>query len=205
MSPEMLNWLGYVASFIILVSLLMSSIKKLRWINLVGAILFGIYGYLIESVPTSFMNFGIALIDIYFLIAIYSNKTYLKLLPIQNDASFIDAFLAFYEKDIKTYSDITKDDIKRSKIKFYVLRDMNPAGLFVCEEKDEKTLKITLDYVVPTYRDFKIGDYVFKSQSETFKTLGYERFEVETTNKEHIKYITKMGFKHLDDKYVKHI
>ena len=205
MSPELLNWLGYTASFIVLVSLLMSSIKKLRWINLFGAILFGIYGYLIGSVPTSFMNFGIAIIDIYFLITIYSNKTYLKILPIGSDESYIDAFLEFYQADIHTFSPVALEDIKQASIKFYVLRDMNPAGLFVCEEVDKKVLKITLDYVVPKYRDFKIGDYVFTSQRALFKNLGYEKFVVETENKEHIKYITKMGFIPQDGTYVKNI
>ena len=205
MSPELLNWLGYTASFIVLVSLLMSSIKKLRWINLFGAILFGIYGYLIGSVPTSFMNFGIAIIDIYFLITIYSNKTYLKVLPISNDEAYLDAFLQFYQSDIQTYSNIQMEDIKQAPIKFYVLRDMNPAGLFICKEANANTLTITLDYVIPKYRDFKIGDYVFSSQREIFLKLGYETFEVITENKEHIRYLIKMGFKLKEGKYTKNI
>ena len=59
MNPVLLDWIGYIASLIVLVSLLMSSVKKLRWINLGGALLFGIYGFLIGSLPTGFMNFGI--------------------------------------------------------------------------------------------------------------------------------------------------
>ncbi len=66
--------LGFIASFIVLISLLMSSIKLLRWINLVGAILFACYGILISSVPTIFMNFGIVFINIFYLSKIYSTK-----------------------------------------------------------------------------------------------------------------------------------
>jgi len=205
MSPELLNWLGYIASFIVLVSLLMSSIKKLRWINLFGAILFGIYGYLIGSLPTSFMNFGIALIDIYFLVKIYANKTYLKVIPIKEDDSYLHAFLDFYETDIQNYSKIKLSDISKAHMKFYVLRDMNPAGLFVCQEVDSKTLSIKLDYVIPKYRDFKIGDYVFSTQREMFRNLGYETFVVETENKDHVKYITKMGFESKEGNYYKTI
>ena len=39
MNDVLLEWIGYIASLIVLVSLLMSSIKKLRWINLFGALM----------------------------------------------------------------------------------------------------------------------------------------------------------------------
>jgi hypothetical protein len=70
----MIEYLGIFASFIVLISLLMSSIKLLRWINLFGALLFGIYGLLIGSFPTVFMNVGIVLIDIYYLTKMYHEQ-----------------------------------------------------------------------------------------------------------------------------------
>jgi len=70
----MIEWLGFFASFIVLVSLLMSSIKLLRWINLFGAILYGIYGILIISYPTIFMNLGIVFINIFYLSKIYKRS-----------------------------------------------------------------------------------------------------------------------------------
>lgn len=60
-----LDVLGYVASLVVLVSLVMSSIKKLRWINLGGALLFSVYGFMIGSTPTGIMNLGIVMINIY--------------------------------------------------------------------------------------------------------------------------------------------
>lgn len=69
----MIDYLGFIASFVVLISLLMSSIRLLRWINLFGALLFGVYGVLIGSYPTIFMNFGIVLIDIYYLTKMYRN------------------------------------------------------------------------------------------------------------------------------------
>ena len=74
MEINWLEWLGYLASLIVLISLLMSSIVKLRWINLVGSSLFSLYGFLIGALPVGFMNFGIALINIYYLIQIYRTK-----------------------------------------------------------------------------------------------------------------------------------
>ena len=194
MSPVVLDWIGYVASLIVLVSLLMSSIKKLRWINLGGAMLFGIYGFLIGSLPTGFMNLGIVLIDVYFLARMYMSKEFFRVLPIENDTDYLNYFLDFYKQDIGSYSDLSKIDFEKAAVKLYLLRNMNPAGIFVCNEFDKKTLEITLDYVIPMFRDFKIGQFIFEGQKLYFLGKGYNRFVVFTENLHHIKYLKKMGF-----------
>ena len=71
---------------------------------------------------------------------------------------------------------------------------MNPAGVFVCDEYDNHTLEIVFDYVIPLFRDFKIGSFVFGKQKLYFLSKGYNRFVVFTDSKEHIKYLVKMGF-----------
>lgn len=194
MDPMVLDWIGYVASLIVLVSLLMSSIKKLRWINLGGALLFGIYGFLIGSLPTGFMNLGIVIIDIYFLARMYMSKEYFRVLPIENDTEYLNYFLEFYKHDIEGRLDIDKIDFEKAVIKLYLLRNMNPAGIFICNEFDKKSLEITLDYVIPMFRDFKLGQFIFEGQKLYFLGKGYNRFIVFTKNSNHIKYLRKMGF-----------
>ncbi len=194
MDPVVLEWIGYIASSIVLISLLMSSIKKLRWINLVGAMLFGIYGFMIGSIPTGLMNVGIVIIDVYYLAKMYMSKEYFRVLPIENDTDYLEGFLEFYKQDIETYTDISKIDFEKAAVKLYLLRNMNPAGIFVCNKYDEKTLEITLDYVIPMFRDFKIGQFIFDGQKLYFLGKGYNRFVVFTDNNHHIKYLKKMGF-----------
>lgn len=59
---------GYTASFIVLVSLLMPSLWRLRILNLVGALTFVGYGILIGAAPVAVVNFLIAVIDVYYLL-----------------------------------------------------------------------------------------------------------------------------------------
>ncbi|MCF7926225.1 MAG: hypothetical protein K9L74_01440 [Candidatus Izimaplasma sp.] len=193
--PDMiLEWIGYTASLVILISLLMSSIKKLRWINLFGAILFSFYGFMIASIPTGLMNASIALVDIYFLYKIYSSKEYFKIMHIKQDYEFLNEFIKFYKQDIKKISSFTIDDVKRSEVKMLILRNMNPAGIFIAEKLDNKTLEIVLDYAIPRYRDLKIARHIFKNNREYFKELGYKKFFTESSNPTHIKYLYKTGF-----------
>ena len=44
---SLLEWVGYLGSVLVSVSLTMSSIVKLRWFNLVGAGIFSFYGFAI--------------------------------------------------------------------------------------------------------------------------------------------------------------
>ena len=61
------EWLGLIASVIILVSFLMSSQIKTRIINMVGCIAFVIYGLLLPTYSTAFMNFAVLVVHIVFL------------------------------------------------------------------------------------------------------------------------------------------
>jgi len=62
-----LELLGYLASILVALSLMMRSLYKLRVINLVGALLFSIYGVSIGAYPVAALNAFIVLVNIYYL------------------------------------------------------------------------------------------------------------------------------------------
>lgn len=68
------EWVGYLASVVVAISLMMSNIKKLRWLNLIGAALFVAYGMAIQAYPVAAVNFFIVLIDAYYLVVIYREQ-----------------------------------------------------------------------------------------------------------------------------------
>lgn len=67
--------LGYSASVLVAISLMMQSVVKLRTINLVGAILFSVYGVVIGAFPVAFLNGFIAIVNIYYLHQMYREGT----------------------------------------------------------------------------------------------------------------------------------
>ncbi|QDF76306.1 MULTISPECIES: YgjV family protein [Shewanella] len=69
------EWVGYLASVVVAISLMMSNIKKLRWWNLFGAALFVAYGLAIDALPVALVNFFIVLIDAYYLVKLYRAST----------------------------------------------------------------------------------------------------------------------------------
>jgi len=192
-----LNWLellGYLASTIVLISLLMSSIIKLRWINLLGSSLFSLYGFLIGSLPVGFMNLGIAIINIYYLNKIYRTKDDFQFLSIEENKQYFKYFLDFHRAGIEKLTNVNKLEASNSEISFFVLRNMVPAGIFLGTKYDESTVQVELDYVIPEYRDFKIAKFVYETNKSYFLDKGFTKFVCFTTDDYHVKYLKKMGF-----------
>lgn len=61
----LIEMFGYLGSFLVVVSMLMTSVKRLRIMNSIGAGLFAIYAVIIHSYPTALMNSCLVLINIY--------------------------------------------------------------------------------------------------------------------------------------------
>ncbi len=188
------EWVGYFASFIILVSLLMRSIKRLRVINLAGAILFAVYGFVIDAYPVMVMNAGIVAINVYYLIQMVKTEDYFDVVPVDKTDEYLRAFLVFYQKAIKRAMGFTPRDLDASDYRFFVLRNMVPAGLFIVNTYDEETLEITLDYATPAYQDFKTGVHVYSRITDVFKEQGYTRFVVFNADAAHATYLRRMRF-----------
>lgn len=66
--------LGWVATLVIIVSFLVNDIKTLRTFSLIGAILWVIYGFVIQSSSIVFLNLVIVGIQVYKLYKIKLKK-----------------------------------------------------------------------------------------------------------------------------------
>lgn len=192
--PNWYEWIGYAASLIVLISLIMSSVKKLRWINMIGSLIFSIYGILISSYPVALMNLGIVIVNIYYLRQIYSRKDLFKLISIENNI-YLNHFMEVYKKDMSHFIDVDQNINGKDLIRYFVIRNTIPAGLFVGKPIGEDTLEILIDYSTPTYRDFKIAQYLYEKNKEVFLSQDFKVLISKPGQPQHQKYLEKIGFK----------
>ncbi|MDE5548002.1 MAG: hypothetical protein K2J30_03295 [Clostridia bacterium] len=68
------EWLGLVASAFILISFLTSNQIKTRIINVIGCIVFVIYGLLLPTYSTAFMNAAVLIVHVVFLTKYFIKK-----------------------------------------------------------------------------------------------------------------------------------
>jgi hypothetical protein len=194
MSSEYLPWIGYVASLIIVLSMMMSSIIKFRWINLVGALLFSIYGFLIQAIPVGVLNGIIVLVDVYYLWLIHSKKETFEILEINAGNEYLKRFLKFHDARIQEYRPGFSYSPDENTISFFILRNMAVAGFFLAHRTESSVLHVDLDYVLPEYKDFKNGKYIYFQLKDQFIAAGFTRVVAEGNNKRYFNYLKKLGF-----------
>ncbi len=194
MEIDFLQWIGYLASAVVAISLSMSSILKFRWLNLFGAATFSTYGFLIGAMPVGFLNGFIVFVDIYFLIGIYSKKDLFETLEIRPDNKYLIRFLEFHDKEIQKFFPGFTYKPEMNSVSFFVLRNMSVAGLFLAHHDDEKNLRVGLDYVIPEYRDFKNGKFVYQKLGKRLSQSGYRNAIARGLSPKHIRYLKRLGF-----------
>jgi len=195
-----MNWLevlGFVASLVVAVSLMMRNVFWLRVINGIGALVFTVYGILIQSAPVAVMNGFVFVIDIYFLIQTLQ-PDYYEVLQVEPNAHYLRKFLSFHQKEIKRFMPEFSGDISPDAVVFFILSNMVPAGLLVVREHEDGILWIEADFAIPAYRDFKLGRFVYDHQAEIFNADRFDQVHCEATEQAHQRYLKRMGFSQVD-------
>ncbi len=71
---EYTEYVGYLASFLVLISFIMKRMSLLRIINTVGCTFFIIYGIMLPSIPIIVTNAAIVIINVYYLQKMIKSK-----------------------------------------------------------------------------------------------------------------------------------
>lgn len=194
-----MNWveiLGYVASALVAVSLTMSSLARLRALNLVGAALFAGYGWLVGAYPVLAVNGFIAVVNVVYLAKMQPGRSEaFELLAIRRlDNRYLQRFLEFHRQDIERFFPDFRVEALTQPHLVFILRDMLPVGVVICEADAERNLVVHLDYVVPAYRDFRCAQYFYRAWSTVVDCPGARRFVARGGVDRHRAYLKRIGF-----------
>lgn len=191
-----LQLLGYAASLLIATSLLMRSIVRLRLINMAGAATFAVYGFLIGAYPVAALNLMTTTINIVQLVRLQRRREIFRTIEIRPDSPYIEYFLNFQASDIRQFFPRFRFDgggPQEGRLVALVLRDLVPAGVLLGKVNGPR-LDIELDYVVPQYRDLKVGRFLFREQTEFFRSRGIREIVSPADTVEHAQYLERIGF-----------
>jgi hypothetical protein len=186
--------LGYLASALIVVSLLMTSILWLRVIGLVGAITFTAYGLLITAYPIAVANGAIVLIHVYHLTRMLrarAHAAYFEALEVPADSPVLARFVDFHAADARRFQP-NFDGLTGGQLALLVLRDAVPVGAVVAEV-DGAEAHVVLDYVTPAHRDLRPGRFLW-TESDAFTSRGIRRVTTTAVTDEHAHYLDTVGF-----------
>ena len=189
-----LELMGYAGSAVTLSSLLMTNVYRFRQINLVGALVISLYGYMIGAWPVVAMNMAIAGVDVWHLLQMMRYSAYFDLAPATSvGADYLKRFFLFHERELLKHSPgLTLEELLDAHT-CVLFRNMLPVGLFSYRQAGPDA-DIVIDYMIPEYRDNKAGRYLYRTKRMFFKEQGIKRFHAGAALSSQAKYYRKNGF-----------
>jgi len=191
---------GYLASALVVASLAMTSVVRLRIVSLVGSVVFVAYGLLLPSIPIIITNAAVAGLNIWFLRKEFAPHRDLGAVPIAPDAPFLLDFLNSHRTDIARFHPDFRDPGPDDFVRL-LTRDGLPAGAVV-GTPDGETLHLRLDYVMTAFRDSRIGAWLYGPGSDVFTKAGFTTIAVEPESDAVRTYLERSGFTAEDGRLV---
>ena len=187
-----LELIGYTGSLLVIVSMLMTSVVKLRVINTIGSVIFCGYALAIHSYPTAAMQVCLIIINIINLYKLNNTKKEYSAIEVKANEGFLKHFLFANSSDIKKFFPDFEGPQSSNKIVLITCGEV-PAGIFIADDSNEKespNLSVSLDYTTPAYRDCSAGKFLYNY----LKDKGIKKIYAQTKIPSHEKYLRKMGF-----------
>ncbi len=195
----LIELIGYLGSALVVVSMLMASVVKLRVVNTIGSVIFMCYALVIGSYPTAVMNFFLIAINIWHLVHLLRNQKTYDFIDTHPEDSFVSYFLTKNLEDIRNFFPDFSLDALRADAVFLVCCNSQPASLFIGTTTAPGTLEVALDYAVPLYRDTSAGRYLCGQ----LKERGFRSLVFRGKAPNHVSYMEKIGYqKEKEDIYV---
>lgn len=202
----LLEMVGYLGSGLVIVSMLMTSVVRLRVINCIGSGIFTVYALLIHSYPTALMNLFLVGINVFYLIRMRSQTRTYDFLKLGSIDEFTTYFLTYYQEDMeKHFPDFLRDLSQEPQQTegYVVFCEQVPAGILIgrrCRSREGSapgdTLQVILDYTTPAYRDFSVGSFLY----DQLPDAGIRRLVCPPGSPAHQDYLSKMGFTAAEDR-----
>lgn len=130
------------------------------------------------------------------------NRTIEVILISDHDDHYLHHFLDYYRKDISKHFPHFDFRIEEEFLVALFFSKKETVGLIIAEIKDEETLRICIDYMVPKHRNSQLAKTFYQCELRCVDFLGYHHLYIEPQSKAHNNYLERIGFRLVDGKYV---
>lgn len=201
-------YLGYIASSLLIIALLVNNDLKFRWFNTAGNIFFICYAIIIGTIPVLITNCILLGINTVYLVKVYRRQENFDLIEFSGEENMIAKFIRFYQPDISAFFPGFKQADLKGRLNFVVLRDMVIANIFSATVSANGDAEVIINYTLKKYRDYKVGRYIFDKEKSFLISKGIKRIVYrEVSNINHQRFLKVMGFVkdniHGKDQFVK--
>ena len=189
---------GYVGTALVLLSMMMTSVVKLRLLNTVGSIISMIYAFLSGAWPVVFLNLGLIIINVWQLIKLHRTETVFACVKLNADDQSLGYFLNYHSSDIAQHFPGYRITNGANTEVYMVYTSGESVGVLIGSREGD-TLHVQFDYATVKYRDCSVGAFLYGQ----LKNDGIRKLVSEGKGEYHNQYLTRMGFTEENGKFCK--
>lgn len=197
---------GWFGSALLVVSLLQTRLLRFRALNTVSCLVLVGYNAAVEVWPMVALNIVLCVINVVvmarYLRRRHDTRAY-DAVPIGIDQPFLHHLLARHSEDIARFAgEPPQDLVPSAEHAFLVSSGDDLVGVVLSRSGDAPgEQRVLVDYVLPPYRDFTPGEFVFR-RGGPFTALGTRRVVASLGMASSEKYLRAVGFTQRGDRWV---
>jgi hypothetical protein len=186
--------IGWGGSALVVWSLLQTRILRLRILNLIGCVILVGFNAVVGVWPMVGMNAVLAVINVVHLWRLLRHRhdeAEYQVLPVNSADAYLGYVLERHQKDIARFN--PGFTLAASPYAFLVQHGDRTVGVVLAHDAGTGRAQIDLDYVVPKYRDFTPGEFVYR-RSDVFTDQGFHQVIAPPRMRDSTPYLKNLGF-----------
>jgi hypothetical protein len=203
-----LEIIGWAGSALVIASLAQARVLRFRVLNLAGALLAVLFNAALAIWPFAVMNVVIAVIDIYWLRRLLSERhdpAAYSVVEVGPRDAYLAHLIDTHLEDIRRFQpSYARPDDDTSRWAFVVQRDAETVGAVIVRDEGGGTAVVELDYVTPRFRDFTPGEFVY-DRSGLFAEHGVRRLVADGELAAQTDYLRRVGFHDADGTWIRDV
>jgi hypothetical protein len=190
--------LGWVGSALLVYSVLQTRILRLRLFNGVASALLVIFNAAIAVWPMVALNVTLTAINLSYIVQLlrgrHDSRTF-EVVEISANEAYLQHLLHEFDADIQHFNPgFSGNDAARADLGFLILIRAETVGLVLARNAGDGSAQVDLDYVVPRYQGFTLGEFVYRPDGP-FAARGYRRVIAPPRMQNAGNYLTDVGFR----------
>ena len=202
----LLELVGWVGSAVLIVSLLQTRVMRFRVLNTLSCLVLIGYNAVVGVWPMVAMNVVLVGINLWVIARLVRERHDARIYEavlMAVDQPFLRRLLTRHAKDIAAFNpDLPADALAVAEHAFVVSTGDQVVGVVLSRPgQGPGEQQVVLDYVLPAYRDFTPGEFVFRPDGP-FAALGTTRVVASPGMASSEKYLRAVGFVERDGRRV---
>ena len=192
-----LEVIGWVGSAVLVWSLAQARVVRFRALNLAASVVLTGYNAALGVWPMVAMNAVIAGLDVYHLVRLLRTRdddAVYEVVEVQADDAYLAHVLSRHAADIERHNPgFAWSPGEADRTAYLVLKDVETVGVVLLTDDGAGEGRVELDYVVPRFRDFSVGKFVYRRGGD-LAGRGLRRLVASTRMPDAAEYFPRVGF-----------